>query len=96
MNTVAVAVVTLGEDDTIEWFIKFNGDFHEIFFTLNIKMNDLRSVRCNKWPGFIASLVLALALSCLGLHLSWLCLTYISVRERREKRETRFNGESSG
>lgn len=54
MNTTSMAIVAFAEDDSVEWFIEFNGDFHQIFLTLDIQMDNFGGVRSSEWPEFIS------------------------------------------
>lgn len=85
VNTVSVTVVSFGEDDSVESLVKLNGDFHEVFLTLDIQVNDLRSIRSKKWPDFID-----LRSWCLRLHLSLAC----NMTGKRDKiSRNKINGE---
>jgi len=55
MNTVNVAVVTLAENDTIEWFVKFNVDLHQVLLASDVQAGDLGHV--NLWfdPSFVST-----------------------------------------
>lgn len=40
VDTVGVGVVSLGEDDTVEWFIEFDKDFHQILLAFHVQRDN--------------------------------------------------------
>ena len=53
MDAVDIRVVALGEDDSVERFVKLNIDFHEVLFTGDIEADNLGHVWLSLGPGFV-------------------------------------------
>ena len=41
VDTVHITVESLAKDDSFEWLVKLDGNFHQVFLTLDIKACDL-------------------------------------------------------
>lgn len=53
MNAVAVAVVTLGEHNPVEWFVELQEDFHAALLAFDVQRNDLGGVSNGQGPQFV-------------------------------------------
>ena len=55
VDAVNVAVVSLAEDDTVEGFVKFNVDLHQVLLASHVQASDLGHVSLGFDPSFIST-----------------------------------------